>query len=82
MDGWNEFLLSLTLIPSEEALPLTVGLFRFLGRFQIHWPHLMTGSLLATLVPVALSVVGTAKKPFDSCQIRPTPMRFTSAPAT
>ncbi|MAE64507.1 MAG: sugar ABC transporter permease [Phycisphaeraceae bacterium] len=54
MDGWNEFLLSLTLIRTEQSLPLTVGLFRFVGRFQIHWPHLMTGSLLATLVAVAL----------------------------
>ena len=54
MDGWNEFLLSLTLLNSEESLPLTVGLFRFVGRYQIHWPHLMAGSFLATLVAVAL----------------------------
>ena len=54
MDGWNEFLLSLTLIRSEDSLPLTVGLFRFVGRFQIHWPHLMAGSFMATVVAVVL----------------------------
>jgi len=54
MDGWNEFLLSLTLLKSDEFLPLTVGLFRFVGRFQIQWPHLMTGSFLATAVAVGL----------------------------
>ncbi len=54
MDGWNEFLFSLTLIRTAEYLPLTVGLFRFIGRFQIEWHHLMAGSFLATVVVVIL----------------------------
>jgi len=54
MDGWNEFLFSLTFIRTDEYLPLTVGLFRFITRFQIQWQHLMTGSLLATIVVVIL----------------------------
>jgi multiple sugar transport system permease protein len=54
MDGWNEFLFSLTLIRTAEYLPLTVGLFRFITRFQIQWHHLMAGSFLATVVVVIL----------------------------
>jgi multiple sugar transport system permease protein len=54
MDGWNEFLFSLTFISNDELMPLTVGLFRFISRFQIEWHHLMTGSLLATIVVVFL----------------------------
>jgi multiple sugar transport system permease protein len=54
MDGWNEFLFSLTFIRTDEFLPLTVGLFRFITRFQIQWNHLMTGSFLATIVVVLL----------------------------
>jgi multiple sugar transport system permease protein len=54
MDGWNEFLFSLTFIRTDEFLPLTVGLFRFITRFQIQWHHLMAGSFLATIVVVAL----------------------------
>ncbi len=54
MDGWNEFLFSLTLIRTDEFLPLTVGLFRFITRFQIMWNHLMAGSFLATIVVVVL----------------------------
>jgi len=54
MDGWNEFLFSLTFISNDEFMPLTVGLFRFVSRFQIQWHHLMTGSLLAPAVGVAL----------------------------
>jgi multiple sugar transport system permease protein len=54
MDGWNEFIFSLTLIRTADYLPLTVGLFRFIGRFQIQWNHLMAGSFLATVVVVIL----------------------------
>ncbi|MFH0933855.1 MAG: carbohydrate ABC transporter permease [Pseudomonadota bacterium] len=54
MDGWNEFLFSLTFISNDEMMPLTVGLFRFITRFQIEWHHLMAGSLLATIVAVGL----------------------------
>jgi multiple sugar transport system permease protein len=54
MDGWNEFLFSLTLIRTADYLPLTVGLFRFITRFQIEWHHLMAGSFLATVVVVIL----------------------------
>ena len=54
MDGWNEFLFSLTFIRTDEYLPLTVGLFRFITRFQIEWHHLMAGSFLATIVVIVL----------------------------
>jgi len=54
MDGWNEFLFSLTFIRTDENLPLTVGLFRFITRFQIQWNHLMAASFLATVVVVFL----------------------------
>lgn len=54
MDGWNEFLFSLSLIRTDTTLPLTVGLFRFITRFQIQWNYLMAGSFLATIVVVLL----------------------------
>jgi multiple sugar transport system permease protein len=54
MDGWNEFLFSLTFIRTDDFLPLTVGLFRFITRFQIQWNHLMAGSFLTTIVVVVL----------------------------
>jgi len=54
MDGWNEFLFSLTFISNDQLFPLTVGLFRFVSRFQIQWHHLMTASFMATAVVVVL----------------------------
>jgi multiple sugar transport system permease protein len=54
MNGWNEFLFALTFIRSQDQLPLTIGLFKFVTRFQVQWHQLMAASLLTTIVVVAL----------------------------
>lgn len=54
MNGWNEFLFALTFIRSQDKLPLTIGLFKFVTRFQVHWHQLMAASLLTTMVVVVL----------------------------
>jgi multiple sugar transport system permease protein len=54
MNGWNEFTLPLTFLRSQENLPLTIGLFKFVTRFKVEWHQLMAASFLATLVVVVL----------------------------
>ena len=54
MNGWNEFLFALTFIRSQDNLPLTIGLFKFVTRFQVQWHQLMAASLLTTIVVVVL----------------------------
>jgi len=54
MNGWNEFLFALTFIRSQDKLPLTIGLFKFVTRFQVQWHQLMAASLLTTIVVVVL----------------------------
>ncbi len=54
MEGWNEFLFALTFIRSQDKLPLTIGLFKYVTRFQVEWNLLMAASLLTTLVVVVL----------------------------
>lgn len=54
MNGWNEFLFALTFIRSQDQLPLTIGLFKFVTRFQVQWHQLMAASLLTTIVVVVL----------------------------
>ena len=54
MNGWNEFLFALTFIRSQDKLPLTIGLFKFITRFQVQWHQLMAASLLTTIVVVVL----------------------------
>lgn len=54
MNGWNEFLFSLTFLRNQDRLPLTIGLYKFVARFQVQWHQLMAASLLTTIVVVVL----------------------------
>lgn len=51
--AWNEFMFALTFISSTEKRPLTLGLYNFVGRWQISWHYLMGAALLA-IIPVIL----------------------------
>jgi multiple sugar transport system permease protein len=57
MNGWNEFTLPLTFLRSQDKLPLTIGLFKFVTRFKVEWHQLMAASFLATLVVVILFMI-------------------------
>jgi len=52
--AWNEFLFALTFIRSQEKLVLTVGLFKYVSRFQVEWNYLEASSLLVMLVVLIL----------------------------
>jgi multiple sugar transport system permease protein len=57
LNGWNEFTLPLTFLRSQDKLPLTIGLFKFVTRFKVEWHQLMAASFLATLVVVILFMI-------------------------
>jgi multiple sugar transport system permease protein len=52
--AWNEFVFAVTFIQSPDMRPLTVGIYSFIGRYQILWNLLMASSLIAML-PVLLT---------------------------
>jgi len=52
--SWNEFMIALTFTSSPYMRLLTVGLFRFIGRYEIEWNYLMAASLVATLPVLSL----------------------------
>jgi multiple sugar transport system permease protein len=54
LNGWNEFLFALTFLRGQDKLPLTIGLFKFVTRFQVQWHQLMAASFLTTIVVVVL----------------------------
>jgi multiple sugar transport system permease protein len=54
MGAWNEFLFALTFISDEEKIPITVGLFQFVGHFRVEWNYLMAASLITTAIVLAL----------------------------
>jgi multiple sugar transport system permease protein len=47
--AWNEFLFALTFISDPDKRPLSVGIYSFIGRYQVDWNYLMAASLLATI---------------------------------
>ncbi|QWT24167.1 carbohydrate ABC transporter permease [Subtercola sp. PAMC28395] len=51
--GWNEFIVALTLISSEDKKTLQVGITQFIGRDNIQWQYLFGTSLVA-IIPVVV----------------------------
>ena len=49
--SWNEFLFALSFIQSQSKMPLTLGLYRFVGRWSSQWHLLSTAAFLA-IIPV------------------------------
>ena len=54
INSWNEFVLALTMLRSDEQHTLPIKVFSLVGgRYTIQWDHVMAATLLATL-PVAI----------------------------
>ena len=49
--SWNEFMFALTLVQSSQRMPLTLGLYNFVGRFNIQWEYLSATAFFA-IIPV------------------------------
>lgn len=52
--AWNEFATALTVISSSNLEPISVGIFSFIGEFNIQWQFLCAASLVATIPVVGL----------------------------
>jgi len=56
--GWSQqFILALTLIKSDELMPITQGLYQFFSRSSVSWNELMAAILLSTIIPVILFIL-------------------------
>lgn len=51
--AWNEFLFALSFIKSAEMMPLTLGIYRFVGRWSTQW-EMLTASAFLALIPVVV----------------------------
>jgi len=49
--AWNDFLFALSFIQTQGKMPLTLGLYRFVGRWSSQWHLLSTAAFLA-IIPV------------------------------
>lgn len=51
---WNDYFWALTLVQSDEARPITVGLTALKGQWVASWNLISAGSILAALPPVVM----------------------------
>lgn len=54
MNAWNEFLFALSFVTTDAKMPVTTGLYSFVGHFKVEWNFLMGASLLAAIPAVVL----------------------------
>ena len=55
--AWNEFAVALTVIRSAQNVPLSVGVFLFMGQYDVEWNHLFVTALFGSLPVVLLFIV-------------------------
>lgn len=55
--AWNEFLFALSFIQTQSKMPLTLGLYRFVGRWSSQWELLTTAAFLAVIPVLVLFYV-------------------------
>lgn len=56
MSAWNEFTFALTFMTTQQKMPVTLGLYQYVGHFGIQWNYLMGACLLAVIPPVVLFI--------------------------
>jgi multiple sugar transport system permease protein len=49
--AWNDFIFSLSFIQSTSKMPLSLGLYRFIGRWSNQW-QLLTAAAFLAIIPV------------------------------
>lgn len=54
INAWNEFVIALTMLRSQDSYTLPIQIFSLVaGRYTVEWHHVMAASLVAT-IPVAI----------------------------
>jgi multiple sugar transport system permease protein len=54
--GWGDFLFALTLNGDPQHIPITVGIYLFIGGYSINWPAVMATSMVAAIPAIFLLV--------------------------
>lgn len=57
ISSWNDFAFALTLATSQSLMPLPIGVYSFIGEYNIQWNYLMGASLVASIPVLVLFLV-------------------------
>lgn len=56
--AWSDFLFALTLSPKQKILPVTLGIYKFIGNHGTDWTSVMAAAVMASLPPIVLLLLG------------------------
>jgi multiple sugar transport system permease protein len=55
--AWGDFLFALTLTTTNSIIPVTVGLYRFIGTYATYWNRVMATGVIASIPAAVLLVI-------------------------
>jgi multiple sugar transport system permease protein len=55
--AWGDFLFALTLTTTNSIIPITVGLYRYIGTYATYWNRVMATGVMASIPAAVLLVV-------------------------
>lgn len=58
LDGWGDFLFALLLNSDPNRVPITVGIYRWIGVNIVDWPEVMAACVVAAIPAALLLVIG------------------------
>ena len=56
--AWSDFLYALTMSTKQKIVPITLGIYQYIGTHQTDWNAIMATAVLASLPPVVLLLLG------------------------
>ncbi|MBV8566945.1 MAG: carbohydrate ABC transporter permease [Methylobacteriaceae bacterium] len=56
--AWSDFLFALTMSTKQRIVPITLGIYQFIGTHNTDWPSVMATAVLASVPPIVLLLFG------------------------
>jgi len=55
--AWGDFIVSLSFLKEGSLQTMSIGLYRFIGRYGVQWNMLMAGSIIFSIPPLILALI-------------------------
>jgi multiple sugar transport system permease protein len=56
--AWSDFIFALTMSTQQKIVPITLGIYNYIGTENVDWNNIMATAVLASIPPIALLLAG------------------------
>ena len=56
--AWSDFIFALTMETKQKIVPITLGIYQYIGTHQTDWNAIMATAVLASIPPILLLLIG------------------------